>query len=138
MATNRRPGISIDALAARAGFEVEWEDAHHNRKRVPDSTLAALLERMGLPCGNATQIRQSAGALEAELSGRKLPPLMTVECGRGIALPAAAIKSGSHYRIELESGSLIDGRFTAPRAKQPCCRLSTTPAITRSCSTSTA
>ncbi|MCO4880785.1 4-alpha-glucanotransferase [Paraburkholderia caribensis] len=117
MATNRRPGISIDALAARAGFEVEWEDAHHNRKRVPDSTLAALLERMGLPCGNATQIRQSAGALEAELSGRKLPPLMTVECGRGIALPAAAIKSGSHYRIELESGSLIDGRFTAPRGE---------------------
>ena len=117
MATTRRPGISIDTLAARAGFEVEWEDAHHNKKRVPDSTLAALLERMGLPCGNATQIRQSAAALEAELSGRKLPPLMTVECGRGIALPAAAIKSGSHYRIELESGSLIDGRFTAPKGE---------------------
>jgi 4-alpha-glucanotransferase len=117
LATTRRPGITLDALAARAGFEVEWEDAHHNRKRVPDSTLAALLDRMGLPCGNATQIRQSAAALEAELSGRKLPPLMTVECGRGIALPAASVKSGSHYRIELENGSLIDGRFTAPKGE---------------------
>ncbi|MBP0592094.1 4-alpha-glucanotransferase [Paraburkholderia sp. LEh10] len=117
MATTRRPGIPIDTLAARAGFEVEWEDAHRRKQRVPDSTLSALLERMGLPCGNATQIRQSAAALEAELSGRKLPPLMTVECGRGIALPAAAVKSGSHYRIELESGSLIDGRFTAPKGE---------------------
>jgi 4-alpha-glucanotransferase len=114
---NRRPGVSIEALAVRAGFEVEWENAHRQMQRVPDSTLATLLDRMGLPCGNATQIRQSAGALEAELSGRKLQPLMTVECGRGIALPAAAIKSGSHYRIELESGSLIDGRFTAPRGE---------------------
>ena len=72
---------------------------------------------MGLPCGNATQISQSAAALDAELSGRKLPPLMTAEVDRGIALPAAAIKSGSHYRIELESGSVIDGRFTAPKGE---------------------
>jgi 4-alpha-glucanotransferase len=42
---------------------------------------------------------------------------MTAECERGIALPAAAIKSGSHYRIELESGSQIDGRFTAPKGE---------------------
>jgi 4-alpha-glucanotransferase len=72
---------------------------------------------MGLPCGSVVQIRQSAAALEAELSGRKLPPLMTAECERGIALPAAAIRSGSHYRIELESGSQIDGRFTAPKGE---------------------
>ncbi len=88
------------------------------RSSVPESTLAVLLERMGLPCGNATQIRHSAAALEAELSGRKLPPLMTAEIERGIALPAAAIKSGSHYRIELESGSIIDGRFTAPKGEE--------------------
>jgi 4-alpha-glucanotransferase len=105
-------------LATRAGFEVEWQDAHHTTQHVPESTLAVLLDRMGLPCGNATQIRQSAAALDAELSGRKLPPLMTAEVERGIALPAAAIKSGSHYRIELESGSIIDGRFTAPKGEE--------------------
>ncbi len=117
MNATRRSDDTIDSLAARAGFEVEWQDAHHVTQHVPESTLAVLLERMGLPCGNATQIRQSAAALEAELSGRKLPPLMTAECERGIALPAAAIKSGSHYRIELESGSQIDGRFTAPKGE---------------------
>jgi 4-alpha-glucanotransferase len=113
-----RRNDTIVTLATRAGFEVEWQDAHHTTQQVPESTLAVLLDRMGLPCGNATQIRQSAAALEAELSGRKLPPLMTAEVGRGIALPAAAIRSGSHYRIELESGSIIDGRFTAPKGEE--------------------
>ncbi|MFM0551383.1 4-alpha-glucanotransferase [Paraburkholderia sediminicola] len=116
--TTRRPNNTIDTLASRAGFEVEWQDAHHTTQHVPESTLAVLLERMGLPCGNATQIRQSTAALEAELSGRKLPPLMTAEVGRGIALHVAAIKSGIHYRIELESGSIIDGRFTAPKGEE--------------------
>ena len=116
--TTRRPNDTILTLATRAGFEVEWEDAHHKTQRVPENTLAVLLERMGLPCKNATQIRQSAAALEAELSGRKLPPLMTAEVGRGIALPAAPIRAGSHYRIELESGSIIDGRFTAPKGEE--------------------
>ncbi|CAB3770297.1 4-alpha-glucanotransferase [Paraburkholderia humisilvae] len=113
----RRPSESIASLATRAGFEIEWQDAHQVVRRVPDTTLFALLEQMGLPCESTTQIRQSAAALDAELSGRKLPPLMTAECGRGIALSAAAIKSGSRYRIELESGSLIDGRFTAPKGE---------------------
>ena len=117
MNATRRSSETIDSLAARAGFEVEWQDAHHVMQHVPESTLAVLLERMGLPCGNATQIRQSAAALEAELSGRKLPPLMTAECGRGINLPAAAIRANSHYRIELESGAVIDGRFTAPKGE---------------------
>ncbi|MFM0350156.1 4-alpha-glucanotransferase [Paraburkholderia sp. RL17-347-BIC-D] len=115
--TTRRPNNTIVTLASRAGFEVEWQDAHHTTQHVPETTLAVLLERMGLPCGNATQIRQSTAALEAELSGRKLPPLMTAEVGRGIALHVAAIKSGIHYRIELESGSIIDGRFTAPKGE---------------------
>ncbi|APA87885.1 4-alpha-glucanotransferase [Paraburkholderia sprentiae WSM5005] len=116
--TTRRPNDRLAALATRAGFEVEWQDAHHKPQHVPEKTLATLLERMGLPCGNATEIRHSAAALEAELSGRRLPPLMTAVIGRGIALPAAAVKSGSHYRIELESGAIIDGRFTAPRGEQ--------------------
>jgi 4-alpha-glucanotransferase len=76
-----------------------------------------LLERLGLPCGNATQLKQSAAALDAELSGRKLPPLMTAEVDRGISLPVSAVKSGSRYRIELESGAVIDGRFTSPRGE---------------------
>jgi 4-alpha-glucanotransferase len=117
MSATRRSSETIESLATRAGFEVEWQDAHHVTQRVPDSTLTVLLDRMGLPCGNATQMRQSAAALDAELSGRKLAPLMTAECGRGINLSAAAVRANSHYRIELEGGSVIDGRFTAPKGE---------------------
>jgi 4-alpha-glucanotransferase len=112
-----RPVSSIEALAERAGFEIEWQDAHKNTQRVPETTLRILLEKLGLPCGNATQIRQSMAAVDAEMSGRKLPPLITAEVDRGIALPVSAAKSGARYRIELDSGAVIDGRFTSPKGE---------------------
>ncbi|MDR5761865.1 4-alpha-glucanotransferase [Caballeronia sp. LZ035] len=108
---------SIETLAARAGFEVEWQDAHKAMRRVPETTLRILLEKLGLPCGNATQIKQSMSTIDAETSGRKLPPLITAEVDRAIALPVSAAKSGARYRIELENGAVIDGRFTSPKGE---------------------
>lgn len=108
---------TLASLAAHAGFEVEWSDAHGIMQRVPDSTLAALLECAGLPCANAAQLRQSAALLNAERSARRLPPLVTAEYESAIALPASAVRAGSHYRIELESGERIEGRFTAPKGE---------------------
>ncbi|WP_277182967.1 4-alpha-glucanotransferase [Caballeronia sp. BR00000012568055] len=109
----------IEALAERAGFEVEWKDAHKQMRRVPESTLRTLLEKLGLPCANATQIKQSMTAIDAEMTGRKLPPLITAEVDRGIALPVSAAKSGARYRIEMEGGEIIDGRFTSPKGEAP-------------------
>jgi 4-alpha-glucanotransferase len=114
---SKRPVSSIEALAERAGFEIEWQDAHKNMRRVPESTLRILLDKLGLPCGNATQIKQSMSAVDAEMSGRKLPPLITAEVDRAIALPVSAAKQGARYRIELESGEVIDGRFTSPKGE---------------------
>ncbi|MDR5735900.1 4-alpha-glucanotransferase [Caballeronia sp. LZ025] len=112
-----RPRSALETLAERAGFEVEWQDAHKITQRVPESTLRILLEKLGLPCGNATQIKQSMAAVDAEASGRKLPPLITAEVDRGIALPVSVAKSGARYRVELESGEVIDGRFTSPKGE---------------------
>ncbi|WP_321792690.1 4-alpha-glucanotransferase [Caballeronia sp. J97] len=112
-----RPVSSIEALAERAGFEIEWQNAHKIMQRVPETTLRILLEKLGLPCGNATQLKQSMAAVDAEMSGRKLPPLITAEVDRGIALPVSAAKQGARYRIELESGAVIDGRFTSPKGE---------------------
>ncbi|WP_028223847.1 4-alpha-glucanotransferase [Paraburkholderia ferrariae] len=108
---------TLASLAARAGFEVEWADAHGVMQRVPDSTLEALLACAGLPCASAAQLRQSAALLNAEQSARRLPPLVTAEYESAIALPASAVRSGSHYRIELESGERIEGRFTSPKGE---------------------
>ncbi|KMQ80351.1 4-alpha-glucanotransferase (amylomaltase) [Candidatus Burkholderia pumila] len=107
----------IETLAERAGFEIEWKDAHKEMRRVPESTLSILLEKLGLPCGNATQIKQSMATIDAEVTGKKLPPLVTAEVDSGIALPVSVAKSGARYRIELESGEVIDGRFTSPKGE---------------------
>ncbi|NLP60027.1 4-alpha-glucanotransferase [Paraburkholderia sacchari] len=114
MSTARR-SETLAQLAQRAGFAVEWTDARGIAQRVPDSTLAALLECAGLPCANATQMRHSTSALNAEQSSRRLPPLITAEFESAIELPASAVRTGSHYRIDLENGGHIEGRFTAPR-----------------------
>lgn len=107
----------IEALALKAGFEVEWQNAHKATVRVPEATLKVLLERLGLPCENAAQLKQSTATLDAELSGRKLPPLITAEVDHGVSLPVASLRSGVRYRIELESGAVIDGRFTSPKGE---------------------
>lgn len=108
---------AIETLALKAGFEVEWQNAHGNQARVSEATLKVLLERLGLPCDDAAQLKHSAATLDAELSGKKLPPLLTAEVDHGISLPVASVKSGVRYRIELESGAVIDGRFTAPKGE---------------------
>src|ERR1700712_1921630 len=108
---------AIEALAIKAGFEVEWRNAHKATVRVPEATLKVLLERLGLPCGDAAQLKHSTATLDAELSGRKLPPLITAEVDHGISLPIAGLRSGVRYRIELESGAVIDGRFTSPKGE---------------------
>ncbi|KNH09128.1 4-alpha-glucanotransferase (amylomaltase) [Candidatus Burkholderia brachyanthoides] len=117
-ANTTTPALSaIETLAQRAGFEVEWQNAHKKMQRVPETTLRILLEKLGLPCGNATQIRQSMAVIDAETTGRKLPPLITAEVDRAIALPVSAAKSGARYRVEMESGEIIDGRFTTPKGE---------------------
>jgi 4-alpha-glucanotransferase len=108
---------ALAALAARVGLQADWSDAQGVPRRVQDSTLAALLECAGLPCATVTQLRQSMAAINAEQSARRLPPLITADCENAIALPVSAVRTGSRYRIELESGMCIDGRFTMPKGE---------------------
>ncbi|WP_321813365.1 MULTISPECIES: 4-alpha-glucanotransferase [unclassified Paraburkholderia] len=114
-ANTSRRSESLAELAQRAGFEVEWSDAHGVAQRVPDNTLEALLDCIGLPCANATQLRHSMSMLNAEQSSRRLPPLITAEYESAIELPASAVRTGSHYRVDLENGEHIEGRFTSPK-----------------------
>ncbi|HEV3104441.1 MAG TPA: 4-alpha-glucanotransferase [Trinickia sp.] len=107
----------VERVAARAGFEVQWEDAQSRTHRVPVETLTALLAALGLPCGTRDEALQSLVTLEAERAARALPPLITTDSHRAIALPAAAISAGNRYRIELESGATIDGHLSAPHGE---------------------
>ncbi len=46
-ATPDKTPSAIEALAAKTGFKVEWQDAHKQIRRVPEETLKVLLERLG-------------------------------------------------------------------------------------------
>ncbi len=108
----------VTELAERAGIEVVWENAQHEPRRVPDDVLRVLLERLGLPCANTAQARDSLALLDAEQRSSYLPPLMTAEVGRAIALPATASRSGTRYRIDLEQGGSIEGMISVPKGER--------------------
>jgi 4-alpha-glucanotransferase len=108
----------VSELAERAGIEVVWENAQHQPQRVSDEVLRVLLGRLGLPCASTAEARESLALLDAEQRSSYLPPLITAEVGRAIALPATASKSGTRYRIDLEQGGMIEGMISAPKGER--------------------
>ena len=114
---DRSERAAIERLATRAGFEVQWEDAHGHRQQVPHETLATLLHALGLPCGTRAEAAASLATLDAERAARTLAPLITAECDRAIALPARAVKPTSRYRIDLEDGESVEGRLSTPKGE---------------------
>ncbi|MCY0386435.1 4-alpha-glucanotransferase [Robbsia sp. Bb-Pol-6] len=105
------PGIAT--LAERAGFQIDWEDAHGAAQRVPDAMLATLLERLGLPCRSEATLRESLATLDAESPARRLPPLLTAVVGEDIVLPAGLVPAHAPYSVELENGERIEGTVAA-------------------------
>ncbi|WP_206957185.1 4-alpha-glucanotransferase [Trinickia acidisoli] len=108
---------TIERIAARAGFEVHWEDAGKRTHRVKPKTLATLLAALGLPCGTQAEAQATLAMLDAERASHKLPPLVTAECHRATALPVMPTQTSALYRIELEGGGVIEGRLAAPRGE---------------------
>ncbi|MGI4858687.1 MAG: 4-alpha-glucanotransferase [Janthinobacterium lividum] len=110
---NQALPTGIDKLAERAGFQIDWEDAHGDAQRVPDAMLATLLERLGLPCRSDAELRQSLATLDAESPEKRLPPLVTAVVGTDIVLAAALVPAGTAYVIEFEDGERLDGTVVA-------------------------
>lgn len=110
---------TIERIATRAGFEVHWEDANKRSHRVKPETLSTLLAALGLPCGTAEEAKQTLAMLDDERTTRILPPLVTAECHRTTALPITSHPAGAPYRIELESGGVVQGHLGMPKGDSP-------------------
>lgn len=108
---------TIERIAARAGFEVQWEDANKRTHRVKSETLAALLGALGLSCDTRERAKETLAMLDAERAGPRMPPLLTAECHRATALPLASTNAGTTYRVEFERGGFVEGRLGAPRGE---------------------
>ncbi len=101
-------------LAQAAGLARDWTNANGQPMQVAPAALRAILEALGLPCTSDASCRESRQRLAAmnETNGTSgLPPLVTGTVGQAILLPGLHHAAGKRYRLELESGESIDGRF---------------------------
>lgn len=119
------------ALATRAGFLVDWQDATDQPQRVPADVLAVLLARIGLPSDTVAQCEESLALLDAESLGRRAPPLLTGTVGEKLVLPEGWLRPGMTYSIALDgtippgAWDRASGRQPDPAAPNPDTRLST-------------
>ena len=112
----------ISSLAEQAGIATEWADAHGLPQHVSPTVLAAMLDALGFPCGGNVQYRDSKARLEAQDGRTTLSPLLTAQVGHPIKIPHPSHASlhGQFYCIELESGEIYQGRFSANNGSPLC------------------
>lgn len=103
---------SIVELADAAGLDAHWIDASGFARRVGDDMLAALLDALGYPCGTRAARAESAARLAAH--AQAAPRLVTGDVDAPLTLPASLGRPGACYRVTLENGDAVAGRFAQP------------------------
>lgn len=98
-------------LARAAGLTPEWTNASGKPMKVASETLAKILDALGLPCGSPEQCHDSRTRLSQINGDGVLLPMITATIGEPVHLPALPALAGKQYRIELESGNHLDGKF---------------------------
>lgn len=105
------PDARLTELAKRAGIDVHWRDAHGRPQEVAPPTLRAVLAALGLPCASSGDIEASFERLRREQAAERLPPLLVVDAGAPVRLPAPMHLR--RYRIEDDYGVVV-GEGTVP------------------------
>jgi 4-alpha-glucanotransferase len=90
-------------LGRAAGISASWKDVFGKTHDVAPPTLRAVLHALDLPASTGADIADSYA--RATALPHVLPPLVTADVGRPIALPAAA----DRYSLTLEDGRIFDG-----------------------------
>jgi 4-alpha-glucanotransferase len=103
---------ALVALAEMAGISPTWIDAFGAPQTVTPESLRAMLAALGMPSATEAECDESIGALVTEKATRPLPPLLTAQVGMAIPIGRHPALRGRPYRLELEDGSLMEGRFS--------------------------
>ncbi|WP_394779621.1 4-alpha-glucanotransferase [Undibacterium sp.] len=109
--TSLVPLDALIALAEAAGLATHWIDAHGQHQSVSAGSLQAILTALQLPCNTQAECDASHRKLLLQDSSTALPPLLTGDVDVALALPAHSCLQGRQYRIALEQGGLMEGRF---------------------------
>lgn len=98
-------------LAKAAGLSPEWTNAFGQPKRVSPEALRTIIEALGFPCASSEQCRDSHACLAALQGKDGLPALVTGIVGVPLRLGPLRQLAGKPYRIVLEDGNQLGGRF---------------------------
>lgn len=112
----------LQALALRAGLLPYWTDAWNQPQSVSDDALRRVLNGLGLPCATTGQCEASRAWLAADDAAHALPPLVTAERGKPVAVPWPHTLPQRSYRLTLEDGAIVTG--TAVRGNHHSARTS--------------
>ncbi|WP_426153961.1 4-alpha-glucanotransferase [Pseudomonas sp. DC3000-4b1] len=105
---------TLEALARHVGIAIKWNDANNRPQRVSEDVLRKVLSALGHPADDQAQAERSLAALQQE-GGEALPPLLTVDHGKSLALKAW-FSPGSPCVASLESGERMELRLDADGA----------------------
>lgn len=100
------------ALAEMAGISPTWIDAFGTPQTVSHESIRAMLAALGMPSADDAACEASIAALATERATRPLPPLLTAQVGMAIPIGRHPVLRGRPYRVELEDGSVVEGRFS--------------------------
>lgn len=110
MPSDRATGdLAVLDLARAAGLAVDWIDASGAPRRVELDSLRRLLSGLGLPAETALEVAESRAQLRSE---QALPPLLTLQVGDRLVLPATAVPEGSVAELVFETGEVVPVRFS--------------------------
>ena len=94
---------ALAELAQAAGVASSWKDVFGKTHDVATPTLRAVLAALDLPASTDADVADSLH--KAHAGGGNLPPLLTADMGKPIAIPGGA----GAYRLVLEDGREYEG-----------------------------
>ncbi|HJT96883.1 MAG TPA: 4-alpha-glucanotransferase [Rhodanobacteraceae bacterium] len=98
------------ALADALGLEARWIDADGRERVVAADALRALASTLGYAAGSPAEIAESRARLSEAQRVGALVPLVVATRGRPTPLKPARV-GGMRFRIDLENGTHVEGRF---------------------------
>ncbi|MGZ5818869.1 MAG: 4-alpha-glucanotransferase, partial [Burkholderiaceae bacterium] len=101
----------IFRLAKMAGLSRDWISANGQPMQVSVEALRTILAALNFPCSTDAQCQESYRRLAVLDASDGFPPLVTATVGHAIRLPGGQHLAGKSYRIELDTGQHIEGRF---------------------------
>ncbi|MGW6709377.1 4-alpha-glucanotransferase [Streptomyces sp. NPDC054956] len=116
-------------LAALYGVATTYQPAEDVTVRVPETTVAAVLRRLGADSGTPESVRAELAAAERDAAERLLPRVLVWWAGSRAPVELGALPPGTRTRLEPETGPVADaagpeaatgaGAVSGPPAQPP-------------------